>query len=209
MPSTFVLQGLKIFAGRDDSGTLKARRATSKRLSNPHIRWLQLGVLRVFVFPCSVPLCLCVSLCPVWLRLSRAGVHPCFIRGSACLFLACFIVGCSSGDKLARYKVTGKVTYQGQPVEEGQITFEDPTAGQVNSSALGSGGSYSTELPAGDYRVSVAPPLVEFKSTADTPPDMVEKKVNNIPKKYRTQEKSGLSAQVAKDKRSFDFDLKP
>jgi hypothetical protein len=117
--------------------------------------------------------------------------------------------GCGSGDGPARYKITGKVTYQGQPVEEGQIAFEDPTAGQVNSSPLGAGGSYSTELPAGNFRVSVAPPQVEVKSGPDSPPDLVPKKVNNIPRKYWVQESSGLSAQVAKDKRSFDFDLKP
>ena len=119
-------------------------------------------------------------------------------------------VGCNSGDKLARYQISGKVTYQGQPVETGEITFADPKAGQVNSSQLGSGGSYSTELPAGDYRVSVAPPLVEGKASADSPPDMVpDPSVKNIPKKYWVQETSGLTAQVAKDKREFNFELKP
>jgi len=118
-------------------------------------------------------------------------------------------LGCGAGDKNPRYKITGKVTYQGQPVEEGTVTFEDPATGQVNSSPLGSGGAYALELPAGDYKVSVSPPLVEAKSTADTPPDMVPKKVNNIPKKYWVQETSGLSAEVAKDQRTLDFDLKP
>jgi len=127
----------------------------------------------------------------------------------ACLiFVAIAALGCDSGSKIPRYKVTGKVTYQGQPVEEGTITFENPAAGEVNSSPLGSGGAYSLEVPAGDYKVSVSPPLVETKGTADSPPDMVPKKVNNIPKKYWVQESSGLSAQVAKDKRSFEFDLK-
>jgi hypothetical protein len=119
------------------------------------------------------------------------------------------VAGCGSGDKLARFKVTGKVTFQGQPVEEGTITFEDPAAGQVNSSPLGSGGSYLLELPAGEFHVSISPPLVETKGTGDSPPDMVPKKVNNIPKKYWVQEKSRLSALVAKDKRKFDFELKP
>src|SRR3954469_25171968 len=125
------------------------------------------------------------------------------------LVVAICWLGCSTGNKVPRYQVTGKVTYQGQPVEEGTITFENPTAGEVNSSPLASGGAYSVELPAGDYKVSVSPPLIETKSTADTPPDMVTKKVNNIPKKYWVQESSGLSAQVAKDKRTFDFELKP
>jgi len=120
------------------------------------------------------------------------------------------LAACNSGDKLARYRVTGKVTYQGQPVEQGEITFEDPTAGQVNSSPLRSGGGYSLELPAGDYRVSIAPPLIETKGTGDSPPDKIpDPAVKNIPKKYWRQESSGLAAQVAKDKKAFDFDLKP
>ena len=118
------------------------------------------------------------------------------------------VAGCGKADKFPRYKISGKITFQSKPVEEGTITFEDPTTGQVNSGALGSGGAYSTELPAGSFKVSVTPPLVETKGTGDSPPDMVEKNVANIPKKYRRQESSGLTADVAKDKRAFDFDLK-
>src|SRR3954469_14302895 len=57
------------------------------------------------------------------------------------------LAGCGQGGKFPRYKVSGKVTYQSQPVEEGTITFEDPTTGQTNEGTLGSGGAYSTELP--------------------------------------------------------------
>jgi hypothetical protein len=119
-----------------------------------------------------------------------------------------FLLGCGSGDA-GRYTVTGKVTFQGQPVEQGEITFEDPTAGQVNSSQLGSGGSYSLDVPAGDFKVSVAPPLIEMKGTADSPPDMVRNPaVKNIPKKYWVRETSGLSAKVDKNAKAFDFELK-
>jgi len=122
--------------------------------------------------------------------------------------LAFVLTGCPSTSGPPRYKISGKVTFQGQPVEEGNITFADVATGQVNEGPLGSGGTYSTELPAGSYKVNITPPLVETKPTADTPPDMVEKNVNNIPKKYRRQESSGLTADIAKDKRTFDFDLK-
>jgi hypothetical protein len=139
------------------------------------------------------------------------GVYPRLIRGNILAFLAIGAMGgCSGGNKVARYRVTGKVTYQGQPVERGEITFEDPSTGQVNSSSLSAGGAYALEVPAGDFRVSVAPPLIETKGTGDSPPDMVpDPGVKNIPRKYRRQETSGLAAQVAKDKRTFDFELKP
>jgi hypothetical protein len=123
--------------------------------------------------------------------------------------LATLIAGCGPSDPLARYSVSGKVTYQGKPVEEGTITFEDPAAGQVNSAELGSGGSYSVELPAGDFKVSVSPPLVETKAGPDTPGDLVPKKVANIPKKYWVQESAGISAKVTSDQTTFDFELKP
>ena len=122
--------------------------------------------------------------------------------------LLLFLPGCGSGDA-GRYTVTGKVSFQGQPVEQGEITFEDPAAGQVNSSPLSSGGSYSLEVPAGDFKVSVAPPLIEMKGTADSPPDMVPNPaVKNIPKKYWVQGTSGLSAKVDKNAKAFDFELK-
>ncbi len=122
--------------------------------------------------------------------------------------LSLFVLGCGGGEQ-ARYKVAGKVTFQGQPVEQGEITFENPTAGQVNSSPLSAGGSYSLELPPGDFKVSVAPPLIEMKGTADSPPDMVRNPaVKNIPKKFWVQETSGLTAKVDKSARTFDFELK-
>ena len=125
------------------------------------------------------------------------------------LLPALFLAGCSGDDSQARYTVAGKVTHQGQPVEHGVIQFENQAAGQSNSSPLGAGGTYSLDVPAGDYKVSVIPPTIMTKGTGDSPPDEIpDPNVKNIPKKYRVVESSGLTAQVAKDQRSFDFDLK-
>jgi len=55
-------------------------------------------------------------------------IGACLVFGSWSLVLA----GCGGGDA-GRYTVTGKVTFQGKPVDQGEITFENPTAGQVNS----------------------------------------------------------------------------
>src|SRR5688572_10184018 len=91
----------------------------------------------------------CLSLARLPDRLPSFSVFdPSFMRGNILAFLAIVWFGGCSGDKLARYRVSGKLTFQGQPVERGEITFEDPNAGQVNSSALMSGGGYSLELPA-------------------------------------------------------------
>lgn len=128
---------------------------------------------------------------------------------AAALFAAAFLGGCSGDGSPPRYTVTGKVSHQGQPVEKGTIQFENPAAGQSNSCALGPGGTYTLDLPAGDYQVSVIPPTITTKGTGDSPPDEIpDPSVKNIPKKYRVVESSALSAQVDKDKRAFDFDLK-
>lgn len=130
------------------------------------------------------------------------------LRAETLLALA-LLGGCSGDGSPPRYTVTGKVSHQGQPVEKGTIQFENPTAGQSNSSALGSGGAYSLELQAGDYKVSIIPPTILTKGTGDSPPDEIpDPSVKNIPKKYRVVESSALSAQVDKDKQTFDFDLK-
>lgn len=121
-----------------------------------------------------------------------------------------FVGGCTGDGAAARYTVTGKVTYQGQPVEEGMIQFENPDAGQSNSSPLGPGGAYALDVPAGPYKVTVMPPKIMAKGTADSPPDEIDDpNVKNIPKKYRRVETSGLAAQVEKGQTTFDFELKP
>ena len=123
---------------------------------------------------------------------------------------ALILTGCTGDGTQARYTVTGKVTHQGQPVEKGMIQFENPAAGQSNSSPLGSGGTYTLDVPAGDYKVTVFPPTIMGKASADSPADEIaDPSVKNIPSKYRVILSSPLAAQVDKDKRSFDFDLKP
>ena len=103
------------------------------------------------LYPTSMPTS--SSLCFLWLLLPLCGL------------------GCGSADPLARYTVTGKVTFQSKPVEEGAITFEDPTAGQVNSATLGSGGSYSLEVPAGELEIVKAkvPELMQSVAQLDVP----------------------------------------
>jgi len=75
--------------------------------------------------------------------------------------LAIFAAGCG-GDGITRHQVSGKVTYQGAPVQDGAIIFEpDASLGAVapTSFARIEGGSYQTtraESPTtGKYKVRV------------------------------------------------------
>jgi hypothetical protein len=120
-----------------------------------------------------------------------------------------FVTGCTGGNGPPTHTVKGTVTFQGTPVEEGLITFEDATQGRAGTSELGNGGAYRMELPDGNYAVCVAPPTIITPDTANSPGGEEYKAVANIPEKYWNFASSNLSAQVSKSSPSHDFDLKP
>jgi hypothetical protein len=114
--------------------------------------------------------------------------------------------GCSSGDR--PIAIRGKVTFQGQPVSEGTVQFNDEKTGHG---------------PAGDYTVLIVPPMLAVESKGG-PPDPQFKKVRNIPNKYRSTGggrppagrvipghvvTSGLRVTVSADKTLHDFDMEP
>lgn len=133
---------------------------------------------------------------------------------SRCIVLAGVLVavvatvGCG-GKGVESYEVKGRVTFQGAPVTEGQITFEDPATGFANSAGLDPMGAYTVALADGSYQVSVQPPTIQIGGGPDTPPDEGYKEVDNIPEKYHRAETSGLSAQIASGQLEHNFDLTP
>jgi hypothetical protein len=122
-----------------------------------------------------------------------------------------FVMGCGSDSEYsAPIDVSGKVSFQGQPVERGEITFEDPSTGAATSAPLAEGGAYELQVPAGTYQVGITPPTVMGKASPDTPADFVDyEKVNNIPQRYYWGGESRLSANVSKESFTHDFDMKP
>src|SRR5437773_2488660 len=81
------------------------------------------------------------------------------------------LAGCQSGP--ARGDVRGKVTFKGQPVTEGMITFINPNGGEGGEMKLGPDGSYEIPrgLPVGDYIVLVTPLIIKVDtSPGKTPP---------------------------------------
>ncbi len=115
-------------------------------------------------------------------------------------------LGCGSGDRPV--SLQGKVTFQGQPVTEGTVQFNDEKTGHGAEVELGPAGSYQATLPAGTYAVVILPPLLNVESK-NSPPDPQFKKVRNIPNKYRSTVTSGLTAAVSPNKIVHDFDMKP
>ena len=125
--------------------------------------------------------------------------------------LALLLAGCG-GPEVGQ--VHGTVTFRGQPVKEGIVTFSNAATGYAAEATLGSDGSYKMEtteggMVVGDYQVAITPPIVIDNSDPRTPPSEVEKKVADIPQPYRLLETSPLKATVKPGENKLDFDMQP
>jgi hypothetical protein len=122
--------------------------------------------------------------------------------------------GCApKTDRPETLPVSGKVTYKGQPVTKGTITFQSD-GGQAATGEIQSDGTYRLStfadrdgaLP-GHHKVMIIandadPTLMPGSSPGYKPPKDL------VPKKYAKLETSGLTADVSKDKTTFEFELK-
>jgi hypothetical protein len=110
-------------------------------------------------------------------------------------------------------RVAGKVTLDGQPVQEGTVVFQDLARGLSVNADLQADGTYVVRtynlagLPPGSYHVAVTPrkfgsgevPLVQAPGA---PPPTV------IPPKYQDAATSGLTAAIKAGRNPpFDFAL--
>ncbi len=126
---------------------------------------------------------------------------------AACAYLALLVVstsGCGSASDTA--SVNGNITYQGQPLTSGLVTFF-PSSGRPVNAATKPDGHYTAELAPGDYTVTVtyAEPLPAGYKEGDPLP----KPKIILPPEYSTRAKSALSASVASDQSEpINFELK-
>jgi hypothetical protein len=141
---------------------------------------------------------------------------------------ATVILGCGDDSGLARrYKVTGMVTYKGQPVRKGTIAFEpaNPPLGEGrHASGFIENGSYTLTtaiegdgaLP-GDYNVMISSSDLDTRELAKGgllhQGDLEHQKAlkaskSPIPLKYAQSATSKLKAKVVAGPNNIGFDLK-
>jgi hypothetical protein len=145
------------------------------------------------------------------------------ITGLTALSFAWTAGGC--GDDLKpRYRVSGKVTYKGQPLAKGTISFSP--VDQAGEGAYGEvvAGSYrlTTYTPGdgavpGRYRVSIASaeavtPPAAFDTNPNATPEAAVARAqrtakHNIPVKYASPDASGLTAEVKATSNTLNFEL--
>ncbi len=116
--------------------------------------------------------------------------------------------GCGGGDGIERVELTGKVTYQGLPVEEGFITLE-PIGQGIQSGAKIIEGAYEAvgrgAVPVGKYTVRISS-LKEVKSQ-NTPNLSIPIIVNLLPHKYNKTSQMTLEVPSGKSSMSQDYIL--
>jgi hypothetical protein len=143
---------------------------------------------------------------------------------------AVVIQGCSSDDSGLdkRYKVSGKVSYKGEPVAKGTIAFEPsnppPPKGRFASGYIENGYYNLTTsidgdgaLP-GEYKVVISSTTVDMTGLAKAKGGLVhqgdkdfQKIVKEgkslVPIKYGRSDTSGITKKVEASSNSIDFDL--
>ncbi|MDO5552168.1 MAG: hypothetical protein Q4G68_00270 [Planctomycetia bacterium] len=101
--------------------------------------------------------------------------------------------------------ITGMVTYKGQSVTNGEISFRGSERGKGGGCPIAEDGTYSINaIPTGDYSIVLLPPP---KGMPGTPEE--RKPINYIvPEKYQKFETSNLTFTIKEGKNTFDLNLK-
>lgn len=142
------------------------------------------------------------------IRFARFALSGCFLLG-----LLAFAAGCSGRSRSAEHvEVTGQVTFNGQPLPGGRVTFIR-SDGFNFVGDIDENGNYKINAPVGEVKISVDNTMLrEAKSEAvakarqkgaGRPDAKYEKQVGHyveIPEKYRDATKSGLTYTVTKAK---------
>lgn len=127
----------------------------------------------------------------VLLATSRPGPRCRYLLMIAVVAIA--FVGCNRGPAMGN--VSGKVTFQGQPVTEGTVAFNSPDKGTGATAPIGPDGSFKLEnaLVPGNYKVTILPPPAPPPpATGGTPPPAFA----NIPQTYRASHTTPFTANV-------------
>ena len=153
-------------------------------------------------------------------RYLPVSTTACAVTLSLVAFLC---AGCGGSSLPAGPKgtVSGKVTYNGDPVpEKSSVSFMHAATSQTATSTVAAGGTYTlrmqggTQVLAGDYQISVAPPAAASvdDSDMDAYAEMMEgggsaAPPTAFPDKYNSFETSGLTFTVAEGANTHDIDL--
>lgn len=130
---------------------------------------------------------------------------------SLALLLMLLLTGCG-GEPMGR--VSGKVTFEDQPLTRGRVMFADKARGVYMTALIQEDGTYRVEmaqgvgLPLGEYQVAVSPPPSDHPIGPILNPPKVEAEPL-FPLSHRAFETSPLKLKVEPGQNTFNIDLKP
>ncbi len=136
----------------------------------------------------------------------------------ACLLIPVLVTGCGSSSGPRVIPAWGKITYKGEPLEFGTVTFSpvDPNAAVATSAQIVDG-RYQTEkgqgISPGTYKVVInvqrIPADLNETSKQKSKPGAVASKELLIPEKYASYKTTDLELDVKASANSVaqDFDL--
>ncbi len=127
------------------------------------------------------------------------------------LLIAGSLTGCGpGGPEMAR--VSGTVSYQGEPLSKGSISFVSTEPGRPNASGPIVDGSYTLQTrepndgaELGEYKIAITDIDPDAANTA-LPGEPIEL-VSTLPEKYQNPDQSGLTRTVESGRNTFDFNL--
>jgi hypothetical protein len=114
------------------------------------------------------------------------------------------LVGCGGANGPKKQMVTGKVTFENTPIDEGRITFRGQDGKIGSYSAPIKNGSYSVEAEVGSYTVEITASRMtgKFVTTIEGKSEVGEM---YIPEKYNS--KSKLQKEVSPSASEINFEL--
>ncbi|MBX9680945.1 MAG: hypothetical protein K2X38_19490 [Gemmataceae bacterium] len=127
------------------------------------------------------------------------------LAAASALCFSTFLTGCNDG--LPRASISGKVTLDGKPLEQGLIAFA-PLDGK---SGTGGGpiekGVYKAEVPLGSFRVTISGTKTTGKKKVYDTPDspMADVLEELVPPKYNRDSK--LTQKIKGNQSDVHFDL--
>ncbi len=126
--------------------------------------------------------------------------------GFCCLVLLACLAGCGS-DGLT--EISGTVTFNGQPVEKGNISFLPADGKGPTAAATIAAGKYSVKIAPGQKKVAIEGYKVLGQQHL-RPNDPTSPKIDSLeeilPPRFNTQ--TELTREITGDESTYDFDLK-
>jgi hypothetical protein len=125
--------------------------------------------------------------------------------------LSAAVCGCGKRNDAGRLPVSGEVTFEGKPLDKGQIRFVPTGEKGISSGAMIVDGAYQIPadkgLPPGTYKIQITSAGEEQAAVEELPGESGPPAKERIPAKYNV--KSDITREVKSgEENRFDFEIK-